>query len=388
MKVLVMSNTAGQGHNATGKAICNMLVSMGATAEMIDSYEYINTALGEAVNLIYLMSTGLTPHFYGSAYRMAELQEKQPDFSPTYIVNKILSVRIYDFLEDYDPDVIVCTHVFSAIIANLLKKEGKTKATIISIITDFTIHPFWQEVDCGDWFVTPSFLIDYAARVRGMDAAKFMHTGIPIHPKFSKKTDKKEARRILGMDENKNTVLLMSGSMGYGNIGKHLKKIDQLDIDLQIIVVCGSNKRSYRKIKRMQLNKDVYLHGYADNVEVMMDAADCIITKPGGLTSSEAMAKELPMIIVNPIPGQEDRNTEFFLNNGLALKVSDTFGIDEALFYIFETPNRIERMRENIRLMGKPNATYDLCKFIMDLEEPKTEAKTETEDTSAENTDE
>ena len=102
-----------------------------------------------------------------------------------------------------------------------------------------------------------------------------------------------------------------------------------------------------------------------------MDAADCIITKPGGLTTSEAMAKELPMIIVNPIPGQEDRNTEFMLNNGLALKVSETFGIDEALFYLYSTPGRIERMKENIRLMGKPNATYDLCRFIMDLEETK-----------------
>ena len=371
MKVLVMSNTAGQGHNATGRAICDMLVSMGAKADMIDSYEYINTALGEAVSHIYLMSTGLTPRFYGRAYRMAELQEKQGDYSPTYVVNKILSVRIYDFISDYDPDVIVCTHVFSAIIANLLKKEGKTDAKIISIITDFTIHPFWQEVDCGDWFVTPSFLIDYSARVRGMDASKFMHTGIPIHPKFSKRIEQKEARRMLGMDENKHTVLLMSGSMGYGNIGKHLKKIDRLDIDIQIIVVCGSNKRSYRKIKRMELNKPVYLHGFVNNVEVMMDAADCIITKPGGLTTSEAMAKELPMIIVNPIPGQEDRNTEFMLNNGLALKVSETFGIDEALFYLYSTPGRIERMKENIRLMGKPNATYDLCRFIMDLEETK-----------------
>lgn len=367
MKVLVLSNTAGQGHNATGKAICDMLMSMGATADMIDAYEYINTALSRAVSRGYLISTALTPKFYGRAYRIAELKEKTGEHSPTYIINEFLSSRLAKFVCDYGPDVIVCTHVFSALIANMLKKQGQINATIISIITDFTVHPFWQEVDCGDWFISPSRLIEHAAKLRGMDTSKFLHIGIPINPKFSKKIDKKEARRMLGVDENKNTILLMSGSMGYGNLDKHLKSLDTLEFDMQVLVVCGSNKKTYRKIERMKLEKDVFLYGYVNNVEVMMDASDCIITKPGGLTSSEAMAKELPMIVVNPIPGQEERNTEFLLNNGLAMKVTDTFGIDEALYYLYGTPDRIERMRENIRLIGKPNATRDLCKFIMTM---------------------
>jgi len=368
MKVLVLSITAGQGHNATGKALCDMLISMGAEAVMIDTYDYINTALSDAVSDFYLMSTALLPGVYGKAYTKAEQKKKSRDYSPTYVVNKILSLKLKEFVADYAPDVIVCTHVFAAIIANILKKEGKTNAKIVSIITDFTIHPYWQEIDCGDWFISPSKLLNHAAKTRGLDTDKFLHTGIPIHPKFSKRIDKYEARRQLELDEHKNTILLMSGSMGYGNIVKYLKQIDALDVDLQMIVVCGSNKSTYNKIKRMNLKKNVLLYGFVNNVEVLMDAADCIVTKPGGLTSSEAMAKELPMIIVNPIPGQEERNTEFLLNNGLALKVSKTFGIDEALYYLFNDPLRLKYMRESIRLVAKPNANRDLCEFIMSLD--------------------
>ncbi len=368
MKVLVLSNTAGQGHNATGNAICDMLTSMGAVADMIDAYEYINSLLSDAVSTGYLISTALTPHFYGRAYRIAEQKDKSGDHSPTYYLNRLMSSKLSEFVCDYDPDVIVCTHVFAAMLANMMKKRGKISSTIISIITDFTIHPFWQEVDCGDWFVSPDRLLTYAARLRGLDPSKFLNIGIPIHPKFSQKLDKKEARRTIGIDENRNTVLLMSGSMGYGNLDSHIRRIDNLDIDFQLLVVCGSNRKMYSKINHMNLKKDIKLYGYVNNVEVMMDAADCIITKPGGLTSSEAMAKQLPMIVVNPIPGQEERNTEFLLNNGLALKVSNTFRIDEALFYLFDNAHRMERMKENIRRMSKPNATKDLCSFIMSFE--------------------
>jgi len=256
MNVLVLSNTAGQGHNATGKAICDMLQSMGAHAEMIDTYEHINTILSEAISAGYLISTSRVPRVYGKAYRIAERKPKTSDHSPTHLVNRLMSSKLSDFVCDYAPDVIVCTHVFSAMVASMMKKRGKTSAKIISIITDFTIHPFWQEVDCGDWFVSPSHLLEYAASLRGMDPSKFLNTGIPIHPKFSNKLEKAEARRILGLDEKKNTVLLMSGSMGYGDFDEHIKRIDDLNVDMQVLVVCGSNKKMFSKLEQMRFKKE------------------------------------------------------------------------------------------------------------------------------------
>ena len=121
------------------------------------------------------------------------------------------------------------------------------------------------------------------------------------------------------------------------------------------------------EIEEIRWNKKVIPFGFVDNVDVMMDASDLIITKPGGLTSSEFLAKKLPAIIMNPIPGQENRNTEFLVNSGAAIMVTDTFSLDEALFEMTESPKRMELLRQSVELLGKPDATKDVCEFVMSL---------------------
>jgi len=195
--------------------------------------------------------------------------------------------------------------------------------------------------------------------------------GIPIKAKFSKSIDKYHARKQLGLDLHKLTILLMSGSMGYGHIDDSIEMLDKLDLDFQVIVVCGNNKRMYKKVKDLQTKKRFDIYGYVDNVDEMMDAADCIITKPGGITSSEALAKGLPMIMVNPIPGHEMRNAEFMLNNGLALFATKTFPLDEAVFSLFKHPERISFLRSTIELYERRDSTEKLCQFLVKKVEEK-----------------
>jgi processive 1,2-diacylglycerol beta-glucosyltransferase len=171
----------------------------------------------------------------------------------------------------------------------------------------------------------------------------------------------------------------MSGSMGYGNISQLITKIDEIDTDFQIIAVCGNNKHAKHKIDGMTTKKKVFCYGFANNVDLMMDASDCIVTKPGGLTTSEALAKNLPIIMVNPIPGQEERNVEFLLNNGLAINVTDTSPIDEVLYQLFLYPEKLENMVKNIKLVGKPNASSDLSDFIINLIENNENGKNNDE---------
>ena len=176
-------------------------------------------------------------------------------------------------------------------------------------MTDFTIHPFWEDADL-DYYVTANELLNHQASKKGIDTSKILPIGIPIHPKFGKKMDKLEARNILGI-EDKPTILIMSGSMGYGNLETIITDMDTMDMDFQIISICGNNKNL--KEDRWDDNKEkVYNYGFTDKVDIIMDAADCIVTKPGGLTTSESLAKGLPMIIINPIPGQEERNLQNF----------------------------------------------------------------------------
>lgn len=364
MKVLVLSITAGQGHNATAKAICAYLELIGCEAEMLDTFNYVSHILGETVSKGYLITASKAKLAYKSAYRLAELRKKsKSDASPTRATGNIMAKKLMKYISDYDPDVIICTHIFAGIILDVLKEKREIRAKCIGILTDFAFHPYWEEGLNLDYVVTPNELLTAQAMKKGFTKEQVLPLGIPIHPKFSKSVTKEEARARLGLDLTKRTVLLMSGSMGYGHIESTVNTLDAVPHDFQIITVCGNNAEAKARIDAMRTKKRILNFGFTDKVDLLMDASDCIITKPGGLTSSEALAKCLPMIIVNPIPGQEDRNTEFLVNNGAAMAVTATSPLDEVLYQFFVDPRRSEIMREAIKLISKPESTKDICEF-------------------------
>jgi processive 1,2-diacylglycerol beta-glucosyltransferase len=298
---------------------------------------------------------------------MAENRPRSEDrISITKLANQVLAKPLVSYIQNFKPDVIVCTHVFAAGIVNSLKERGLIDTLTIGIITDFTIHPFWEDMRKIEYFVSASEHLAYSAAQRGMDPGKLLPFGIPIDPKFTGGLAKREARERLGLMPDKTTLLIMSGSMGHGKIDKVIRALDALPEDFQAIVVCGNNKTMEGKIKSIKTTHFFSVYGFVNNVEVMMDASDCIVTKPGGLTSSEAIQKDLPMIMVNPIPGQEERNVEFLLNSGMAMYATPTFPVDEAVNYILTDPERIRIMKECIEKVGKKNSTERLCSFIVD----------------------
>jgi processive 1,2-diacylglycerol beta-glucosyltransferase len=368
MKVLFLTITMGQGHNATAQALMDYMLNKGADCRFLDAYEYIAPALRGAFDKGIVLTTKVTPGAYAALFRLAELRDKNDSsFSMGKIANSVLSVKLRRYLEDFKPDVIVCTHNLAAQLVDVLKDQGKLDATIIGIITDYMIQPFWEDLANMDYFVIASELLLHRARKKGLPEEKILPLGIPVHSKFNNKIDKREARRMLGIDEYKHTILYMSGGLGTGNLTKIIKRIDHLDGDFQTLCVCGRNKSAKRRIDRLSTRKKLYTYGFVDNVDVMMDAADCILTKPGGITISEALAKKLPIIIVNPIQGPEERNVEFLLNNGLAMYVTPTFTLDEALYEFFYYPERFENMQRNIQLIAKPHAARDIGDFIFGL---------------------
>ena len=375
MKALVLSITAGQGHNATAKAVCTYLESIGCEAEMLDTFNYVSRILGETVSRGYLITANKAKLAYKGAYRLAEKRRKsRSDASPTRATGNILSKKLLRYINAYDPDVIICTHIFAGIILDVLKEKRETDAKCIGILTDFAFHPYWEEGLNLDYVVTPNELLLAQAEKKGFTESQVLPLGIPINPKFSGSISKAEARARLGLDINKRTVLLMGGSMGYGNIEQTVESLDAVKHDFQVISVCGNNTAAKAKIDNLKTKKRILNFGYTDQVDLLMDASDCIITKPGGLTSSEAMAKGLPIVIVNPIPGQEDRNTEFLLNNGVAMSVTPTSPLDEVLFQLFSDERRIELMKQSISLIAKPNSTRDICEFAKKLCQNKSSA--------------
>ncbi|MBE6611825.1 MAG: glycosyltransferase [Ruminococcaceae bacterium] len=374
MKVLILSITAGQGHNSTAKAICAYFESIGCEAEMLDTFEYLNPLLYETVSRGYLLAADKAKLAYKGAYRLAEKRRKsKTDASPTRVTGGVMAKKLLTYINEHQPDAIICTHIFAGILLDVLKKKRLITAKTVGILTDFAFHPYWEEAIHLDYVVTPSKMLTAQALKKGYTESQVLPLGIPIHPKFADSISKEEARASLGLDINKRTVLLMSGSMGYGNIEETVRALDSVPHDFQLITVCGNNSAAKARIDEMQTKKRILNLGYVNYVDTLMDASDCIISKPGGLTTSEAMAKRLPMVIVDPIPGQEDRNTEFLTNNGAAMAVTHTTPLDEVIYQLLCDPRRLDVMRDAIEIIRKPNSTRDICEFTKQITEPGTQ---------------
>ena len=372
-KVLILSIPTGGGHHQAAKAIQTYFNSRGdVDCRLLDIAENVNGALAEAVSKGYILTTTAAPKLYGSLYELFDQREHpSTEASKTLkFLSQVFRRKLYAYIKEFRPDVIVSTHLFASLTLNRIAKHHPIPAKLISIVTDFTLHPTWEQVK-SDYFVIASELLEYQAIKKWGTKEHVLSFGIPIHPKFAEKRPAQEARSVVGI-ENKFTVLIMMGSMGYGSQAKDvIKQLDKLEFDFQILMVCGSNAKLKRRIERLKISKPIKVYGFVDNIDVLMDAADCIITKPGGLSTSEALAKRLPILMVNPIPGQEDRNKEFMLNNGIALSISETYGVDEAVYQLISCPFKKKSLIENTRHFAKPYAARDLCEFIVSLCEEK-----------------
>lgn len=374
MKVLLLTVTAGYGHHATAKALADMFEQKGAETKVVDVYEYISKVVRTAISQGYLLSSKYTPELYRLFYTKsskASKHRKQNKLNIVKIVNTLGAFKFEHFVDNFEPDAIVCTHVLAAHLISEMKARDMVKAPCVGIVTDYCIHPYWEDVVNMEAMVTASELITHTAVKRGIPEQRIHPLGIPIHPKFNQHISREDACEQLGLDPNRFTVLVMGGSMGYGNSRKLIKQITRIGIDFQVLAVCGNNKRAYNRLMafKEEYQGDCTLHvmGFVDNVEVLMSASDCIITKPGGLTVSESIAKGLPMILVNPIPGQEEMNVEFLLNNGMASLVTKTFPLDDALYHLFHNPVRLRTVREEIRAIGHPDASEKLVEYVFDL---------------------
>ena len=364
MKALILSVKAGYGHHSCGIAMKEYFNSKGIECEMLDTLEYISRFLGEGVQNGYLLMTKYLGDAYGMAYdTLDKKEEPSKNYSPEVIISKFLSKKLEKYMVEYNPDFVIGTHSYATVLMTILKNRGILTCPTFGIVTDFTIHPFWESTDL-DWYITPDELLTKAAEKKGIPSSKVLPIGIPIRQKFGTCTDKDIAKKFLGLS-SKPMVLIMMGSMGFGDINEIIDSCDKLESSFQMTVICGNNEKALASISEQIHNKEMRCLGFTENVDQYMDAADVIITKPGGLTTSEALAKGLPLILMNPIPGQEERNMEFLVNTGAAMITSKTFPVEAALYQFFEHDWRKQIMKEAAQKLAKPESTKNLYEFVM-----------------------
>jgi len=313
VRVLILSTATGQGHNSAGFAVQEYLLAQRVDAIFVD---VLNTGNQKSKCIAGLYNGMVTraPWMFGWLYAKAEQIRDPQKHSIIYLLNTLYARSLYDKIMELQPDIIVCPHLFSAqALTNLILKFGLDIPTL-GIITDYTCSPFWEETRLTHNIVAHPVVLEESV-LHGMEREKLSCPGMPVSARFNRKQDKAAARAVFGI-EKAPVFAIMGGSMGYGKIPDLAKALLQRAPDAQIVAVCGHNRRVLEKTRKIP---GVIALGFIDNVDILVDAADVLLTKPGGLSCSEAIAKRVPLVITLPIPGGEEHNARVISSMGMGI---------------------------------------------------------------------
>lgn len=373
--ILILSGSFGGGHNSASNALKKEIEKRGDyNVQIVDALEYISHDINkfsvEFYNLASRKYHGLTKKMYydtNDGYMM--------DLGKYAL--KFLSPLLVKLIDETKPSHIICTHPFATIMSTIAKKTAQISNDIpvSSIVTDYEIHGFWFGIPdyLNHIFVGCNDMKDFLVSENIMDENKIHVTGIPIKEDFThciSEEKKLELKKQLDIKENmKVTIFFAGGALGLSN-SSLAKKLNILAKELQnyhFLVISGKNDELYNiyenNIRQNNLTNTTLLR-FVDNIYELMDISDFIVSKPGGLTSSEALAKGVGILIVNPLPGQEEANTRYIENAGAGIYLKDD-NINEIISKIKNDDNYIKNMKENSKKLGKPYATRDIVTIIL-----------------------
>ena len=359
--------TSNSGHYRASLAIENALktLSPGIITMNINGFAYTNPFLEKLINKTYMSVIKNKPEVWEYLYDNPKvLKSVQGMRNSIHRSNsKKLKVLIQD---EFKPDAVVCTQAFPCGMVADYKKYLGLDLPLFGVLTDHAPHSYWI-FDNIDYYIVPSEVSRNHFIRNGVSDAKIRVFGIPIDMRFSKNLGKEEVCRKLGIDSRKRTMLIMGGSQGMGPVENMLDSLERMAFDFQIMAVCGINKRLYKKLTKRakRYKKKMLVFDLTENIEELMEASDIIITKPGGLTTSEALAKNLPMIIIHPIPGQETKNTDFLLQQGVALRAEDGEDVAALAQELFSNSVKLDEMRKKADLIKRPNSAMDIAQLIL-----------------------
>lgn len=320
MNILILSCNTGEGHNAAGHAVEEAAIARGHNVIFMDAMLLNGQRTSNIVGGAYVGIVKHTPLLFGLIYRLGMMISNRYIKSPVYYANTLLAEKFSKYIEDNNIDAVVMPHLYPAETITYMKKHHMLNAVTVAVGTDYTCIPFWEETDC-DYYVIPHEALADEYIKRGVAADRLLPYGIPVKQSFVRRADRTTARRRCHLPDDVNVYLVMNGSMGFGRLvvfaGLFARKCTH---DEHIVIICGNNKKLYRVLsRRFSSNKNIHIIGYTHHVSDYMDSCDVIFTKPGGLTSTEALVKNIPIVHTAPIPGCEMKNRDFFCSRGLSL---------------------------------------------------------------------
>lgn len=365
MKILILSCSTGGGHNAAGRAIKERLEYEGHEAVMMDPFSLSGKKTPDRVGNTYVQVAKHTPKLFGAAYGLAKKISSSKHKSPIYYANIRTAKKLRKYLSENSFDAIVMPHLFPAEMVTYLKRKHEKIPPTVAVATDYTCIPFWEETEC-DYYIAPHEQLLEENTERGMPAEKLYPCGIPVSMAFSKASNKAHARARLHLPADKPVFLVMSGSMGFGKMHLFVFELTRkLTHDEQLIIICGNNKKTQMILKgTYRRNKNVHITGFTDHVSDYMDASDVVFTKPGGLSSTEALVKNIPIVHTAAIPGCETKNKEFFMSRGLSLASEHVHTQISQGITLVENKEIRDAMISTQKKYAKPYASADIVKLL------------------------
>ena len=390
-KVLIMSASTGGGHNRAARAIKEELESrtidnMSIECEIVDSLKLVNNTMDKVISRGYEKSALYTPKAYGSVYRFSETTIASKNEFKTNPLTSLMARKFKHLLNESTPDLIIGTHPFPMIALSTLKKNNNihslsrsesfyksTKVDIppmISVLTDYTTHSTWIQNEI-DYYIVGHEYVKELLVYEGVDSEKVKAFGIHVEKSFLSHRDRETVLTELGLSPEKLTVLLMGGSFGAGNIKETLEDLIAIDRDFQILVITGRNEHLKDKLSKMLdstiHNKNICLLGYTNKMNDILASIDVLISKPGGLTTTEALLNDVPMIVPYFIPGQEEENLDFLTNCGAALRTTKKYSLPVLLKVLIDDPSRLDNLRKNIKSIRKFDSAVNISNLVVDI---------------------
>ncbi|MDD2212016.1 MAG: glycosyltransferase [Clostridia bacterium] len=353
IKILVFSVSIGAGHDSVAQAIAERLLSEvpGSEVKIVDTFRYINSVLNKVVVGSYMETLRFTPKVWGYLYDQAEEGDKLVELSQ--VLAKILSPKLVQLINEVNPQIIMTTHAFPTGMLGAMKCRGQIETLLASAVTDFHIHPIWISKGIDLYFIHSPDLA-YPLIQEGISRERIRPVGIPIRMQFGQKTDSLSAKKELCLSGDP-VVLVMGGGLGLGRIEVITKKILS-DERFGVVVVAGKNKRLYNNLTKWN-NPRLRVFGYVENMARVIAACDLVISKPGGVTTAEVLAVGKPLVIYSSLPGQEDRNTNYLLNRGAAIKVKNLDTLIPEILSLWQNPLRLQQMEETAKQLGSPHSS-------------------------------
>ncbi len=365
MRILLLSCNTGEGHNATAKAIIEVLEANDVQWDLRDVLACQSPKFSKFISNWHVRLYKYAPRLFDVGYRALERNEPDPeDTSLIYEILRFSAGKLLDVLAEGNYDAIVCTHVFSGMMMTEVRRAFRLQIPCFFVATDYTCYPMTEHCDMDGYFIPDAALCQEYESI-GISRDKLLPYGIPVRQSFYTSANQTAARAELNLPEKGLVFLLMCGSMGCGPIKKIARNLSgRLPADATVVAICGNNEKLYESMSELQ-SPNLRVLGFTRQISSYMDAADVIITKPGGLSTTEASVKHLPMILFNTVGGCESRNFDFYLSRGYALGSSDAEETVKLAISLSLQPELRRQLREKLEIHFPNNSAQTIAQHVI-----------------------